>query len=504
LGVGSSGESPEAAAPIQWAELNAGQRAAAEFVLAGGSAFFSGAAGTGKSFLLRFVIQELKKRAAGQEGAVAVTAPTGIAATNVGGVTIHSWAGVGLAKGRPDAVVAKVRASGPACARWRAASVLIIDEVSMLDSELFGVLDACGRQVRAQPARSFGGLQVVLCGDFFQLPPVGLGQFGKGFAFESPAWRTCGLRSVVLEEPVRQAGDTRFAKLLNELRLGHASPAALAELGRCHVRVKPLPSDGIVPTRLYCTNANVDVQNASRLGALPGPPHRFEARDTWKRTEGSSGEARKVLEMAEKKAAALLELKVGAQVVLTVNRPSLKLVNGSRGIVMGLKRGVAVGGPSDTGTFGVDLGNYDLPVVRFDGGQTVAVKPSSFWQAGPGGAVARVQVPLKLAWALTVHKCQGMTLSRAEVSLADAFEYGQAYVALSRATDLAGLWLSGPPLNPGCVKAHPAVLRFYAEALMAEGGRWPGRMALRDISVPFASPPFTERPCAVEIYDRGK
>jgi ATP-dependent DNA helicase PIF1 len=133
------------------------------------------------------VIQALRAREGDDEigngGKVAVTAPTGIAATNVSGVTIHSWAGVGLAKGRPQTIIDKVLKSSVACARWRKAVVLVIDEVSMLDSELFDILEATGRAVRGGQ-RPFGGLQIVTCGDFYQLPPVKLGEYGKGFAFQ--------------------------------------------------------------------------------------------------------------------------------------------------------------------------------------------------------------------------------------------------------------------------------------------------------------------------------
>ena len=202
---------------IPHSDLNSEQKAAAAYAIEGKSCFFSGAAGTGKSFLLRYVIQELRQRDA---GAVAVTAPTGIAASHIGGQTLHSWAGVGLAKGRPEVIVEKVTKNAAAVARWTRASVLVVDEVSMVDSELLAVLDACGRAARGAPAVPFGGVQLVCCGDFFQLPPVGLGQYGRGFAFESPTWRAAGLRSFVLATPVRQQGDATFARLLNEVHVG--------------------------------------------------------------------------------------------------------------------------------------------------------------------------------------------------------------------------------------------------------------------------------------------
>ena len=161
--------------------------------------------------------------------------------------------------------------------------------------------------------------------------------------------------------------------------------------------------------------------------------------------------------MLDSKVRSTLELKVGAQVVLLVNKKMHKLVNGSRGVVVGFEKQCRV-----VGEFGVMDGQYNCPVVKFDSGCTIEVRPHSFFQAGgSNGTLVRVQCPLKLAWAITVHKSQGMTLSRLELQLTDAFEYGQAYVALSRATDLNGLWINGSPLTRASIKVHPHVIQFY-------------------------------------------
>ena len=457
---------PTASAPIDTtahissAELTSEQVHAALEALEGKNCFFTGAAGTGKSFLLKYVIQQFKKMYR-DENQVAVTAPTGVAATNIAGRTLHSWAGIGLGKGSPDQVLDKVLRNSKACARWRKCAVLIIDEISMLDSNLFSILDMIGRKTRKNE-KPFGGLQLVTCGDFFQLPPVGLGRnIGrtiKTFAFKSMSWIGCGMRCVVLRNVIRQAGDERFVRMLNELRCGIASKESLSTLAKCHVQVKPYPSDGIVPTKLYCVNRSVDAENISRLNALPGTVVRLNSRDTFKGAASSSSSAQKhVSAMLDKRIKATLEMKIGAQVVLLVNRPKLNLVNGSRGIIVGFEQCDVKQAP-----FGVPQGRYMCPRVRFDSGRTHVIKPTSFFQGGgSNGALVRVQIPLKLAWALTVHKSQGMTLSRVQVMVGDAFEYGQAYVALSRATDLNGLWLCGPPLNFGCIKAHPDVVEFY-------------------------------------------
>ncbi|GMH65264.1 hypothetical protein TrRE_jg7594 [Triparma retinervis] len=443
--------------------LNAEQLAAESLTLNGDNIFITGAAGTGKSHLLRHLITSLKLKY-GDESAIAITAPTGIAATNVSGVTIHSWAGVGLAKGLPEEVVKKVMNSAQACERWRTCKVLVIDEVSMLDNQLFEKLDAVGRTVRKTPHFAFGGIQLILTGDFFQLPPVGIGSWGKKFAFQSNVWGSCNMQIVLLKTVVRQEGDQAFIRLLNEFRLGNASPSSLAALALCSVAKKPFHNDGVLPTRLYCTNAKVDDENRDRLEQLPGHSISFEAGDIFRANEGgTSAEGRKkLLALIGKKTPSSLKLKVGAQVVLTVNRPSLGLVNGSRGVVVGLaqKHKIYEG---DKEAFGVAAGEYDLPLVQWDDGQVSPVKPSVFYQRlAQEGSVNRTQVPLKLAWALTVHKSQGMTLSQVTLLLADAFEFGQAYVALSRCTSLAGMWLSGPDITAKAIKAHPDVILFYA------------------------------------------
>jgi ATP-dependent DNA helicase PIF1 len=177
---------------------------------------------------------------------------------------------------------------------------------------------------------------------------------------------------------------------------------------------------------------------------------------------GMDGAAqRKVLELLAKKAPARLALKVGAQVVLLRNDAAKGLVNGSRGVVVGFEQRAIAGASKEA--YGVPAGEYIVPSVRFSCGRVFPVLPHSVFQGVPGvGAIVRVQLPLKLAWALTVHKSQGMTLTRAELALADAFDYGQAYVALSRVVSREGLWMTGRPFSQDAIKCHPDVLAFYS------------------------------------------
>jgi ATP-dependent DNA helicase PIF1 len=419
----------------------------------------TGSAGTGKSFVLRYVIQELVLLRGPK--AVAVTASTGIAAVNLGGETVHAFAGIGFGKGDPERIKKNVMKSEKACQRWRETEVLVLDEVSMIDHNLFELLDAIARAVR-NDARPFGGIQLVLVGDFLQLPPVRerTGEPSK-FCFESPLWEAACLTAakdgiISLRQVVRQS-DAQFAQLLNRARLGQPSETLFQLLGQCHVTVKPRPTDGITPTKIYCVNRDVDRENREQLQALPGAGMVCEAIDVWKEAPVGVGHEHFIVELAEKTAPRAIDLKKGAQVMLTRNRHChSKVMNGSRGVVVAFLES-----SSKKNYYGVRL-----PRVRFDNGLTLLIPPAEYIVRGPGGdgEMVRAQVPLKLAWAMTVHKSQGCTLSRAELLLSNTFDYGQAYVALSRVTSLDGLWLA-EPLRPRDIRANPTVLKFFSGML---------------------------------------
>jgi ATP-dependent DNA helicase PIF1 len=392
------------------------------------------------------------RKGAGRGGTVAVTAPTGIAAVNVGGVTIHSFAGIGLGHGETEAIIGRVKRNQKACEKWSNAAALVIDEVSMLSAQLFELLDAIARAVRCKPSVPFGGLQLILCGDFCQLPPVALSidSGGSGFCFQSPAWAAAGLDkgTIVLQEAHRQASDPKFVQLLNEVRRGCCSDETVAALRDCVVGVKPQPTDGILATRLYCTNRDVDAENNARLAALKGGMCVFNAEDSFDDSI-SEWQREKLRDIMDKKVVGKLTLKIGAQVVLVRNL-SKTLANGSRGVVVGMQAMLRVR-------------------VKFDGGEEESIEPTTFSQnAGGAGCMSRTQLPLKLGWALTVHRAQGMTLSRAELDLDGAFECGQSYVALSRVTSLAGLWMR-TELRPEQVSANRDVLVYY-KSRAASGG----------------------------------
>jgi len=337
--------------------------------------------------------------------------------------------------------------------RWLSTQVLVIDEVSMLEPDIFEMLDYIARELRQDRSRAFGGLQLLLCGDFLQLPPVDASRDPSAkwsFCFQTPAWARAGLGrgTILLRQSVRQAQDQVFVQMLNDVRAGRCTQLVLQLCTSCMVTNKARPSNGILPTRLYCTNRDVDAENDRKLAALPGDATTYLGQDTFRGAGGSqscpSKDKKKLLETMNKTVAPELKLKTGAQVILLRRQKAHNLVNGSRGVVQQLFENAAL--------------------VHFDNGSTVKVERERFQHNIAAGMCARNQLPLKLGWALTVHKSQGMTISRAEVQLDEAFSDGQAYVALSRLTDLNGLWIGGRGISQRNIRAHPQALAFYGLA----------------------------------------
>jgi hypothetical protein len=257
------------------AKLTPEQEAAIELVRSGRSIFLTGSAGTGKSYVLRHVIAELKKRHGSNR--VHVTASTGSAAVLIGGITVHSFAGVGHGHGSASELSKRVHANKACVIRWRRAKALVIDEISMIDAELFQKLDMIAQRVRDN-IRPFGGLQLVLSGDFFQLPPVSAG--GCKFAFESEAWDRAVDAIIELKRVMRQ-GDDVFVRILNEIRWGNLTAASYGKLLECQ-RKAPASrtSDGVQDTKLHPYNVNVRAENEKRLQQLQGDSHLFVAEDS--------------------------------------------------------------------------------------------------------------------------------------------------------------------------------------------------------------------------------
>lgn len=330
------------------------------------SLFFTGPAGTGKSRLLRAIVAALRAKHKAAPDRLAVCASTGVAAQHVGGTTIHAWGAVTPGCHDLGKLARFVRTCRPALRRWRVVRVLVIDEVSMVDGRLFDTLAALARELRSggrkqQPQLPFGGIQLVVTGDFFQLPPVTRAGEEAFFAFESDAWRACVERTVTLSRVFRQRDD-RFVALLDEMRRGELSPAAAQVLAGLSRPLLPAHDDSLVPTELFPLRAEVDRANAARLGALPGTAHRFTARDA-----GPAPLEKRRRLLDNMFAVAELELKRDAQVMLVKN-VSETLVNGSVGKVLGFcpEPSPAAAAGAGNSKKNANVQREMLPLVEFD------------------------------------------------------------------------------------------------------------------------------------------
>ncbi|EFR04685.1 DNA repair and recombination protein PIF1 [Nannizzia gypsea CBS 118893] len=452
----------------------------------GKSVFYTGSAGTGKSVLMREIIRQLRLKYRRDSDAVAVTASTGLAACNIEGVTLHSFAGVGLGKESTQELVKKVKRNQKAKNRWLKTKVLIIDEISMVDGDFFDKLEELARKIRNN-GRPFGGIQLVTTGDFFQLPPVPEGGKEAKFAFAAGTWNTSIQHTILLTQVFRQK-DPDFANMLNEMRLGRLSPSAIQAFKDLS---RPLNcGDNIEATELFPTRAEVDLANSERMNRLSGSVMTFHAADSG----AIKDEQFRAKLLSNCMAPPTIHLKKGAQVMLIKNKDET-LVNGSLGTVIafmdeaGFDNHIKEGLRYENGNFDFD-GEPDharqkiksmaldqkpktggintaaqYPLVAFilpDGSERQLLCMPEAWKIElPNGEVQaqRLQIPLILAWALSIHKAQGQTLQRVKVDLGRVFERGQAYVALSRATSKNGLQVSR--FDPKKVMVHPKVTEFY-------------------------------------------
>jgi hypothetical protein len=394
----------------------------------GSNVFLTGEPGAGKTHTIRSYVAWLSSR-----GLVpAVTASTGIAATHLGGMTVHAWSGIGIQSTLVKEEAERLAENPKLRKRIQDAPTLIIDEISMLDARTLDLVDLMCRTVRESLA-PFGGMQVVFVGDFFQLPPVSrFGEPAATFAFRSAAWQAAMPAVCYLTEQHRQA-DQRFLELLGSIRRGRVSAEGRQLLRERHQE----PREEVLHTRLSSHNLDVDRINQTHLAALPGEVHVFEMLS--RGPEKFVASLKKNCLSPER-----LVLKEGARVMFTKNHPDGSFVNGTLGEVIAFEE--------ETGT----------PVVRTAQGRELLPSPVEWALQDGSRTLAKInQLPLRLAWAMTVHKSQGMTLDAAVIDLSKAFEFGQGYVALSRVRHADGLFLQG--WNERALSVHPDILRSDAE-----------------------------------------
>lgn len=371
-------------------------------------------AGCGKTFLLQHIINRYSK-SFGYNKKIAVTASTGVAAVLISGITLHSWAGIGLGKKPVSSLVREIENDKYKKKRWLETEMLIIDEISLISPILFDKLECIARHVRKN-CLPFGGIQLVISGDWLQLPNMD----GDNYAFESKAWEKC-IDDIVYLTEIKRQHNKEFQDVLNSIRVGKITKQA-KKLLRSRLNVSLENEFGIIPTKLYSLNINVERINNRHLNELLKYSNRTKKtfKINWNPKKKEDREFTKYLKLCN--LCENLELCIGAQVMLLINKSQEQgLVNGSRGIIKGFN-------------------SEDLPIVKFLNGTEDVIELSEKIVEIDNRAIGTFkQLPLKLGYATTIHKSQGSTLDYVEIDLSNIFELSQAYVGLSRVKSLEGL-----------------------------------------------------------------
>ena len=419
----------------------------------------TGGAGVGKSVLIKAIRSHLSDE---MHKVVFVTAMTGCAACIIDGSTLHSWAGIGLGDGTIEELFKKImsRRGVKAKKKWQCCDVLLIDEVSMLKWDLFEKLNYLGKLIR-KDTRPFGGIQVILVGDFFQLPPVCDSGEKKRFCFESDTWDDVVYNKFYMQTNMRQ-DNKDFQNVLDKIRIGECDKEVDKVLMKRFIETiklknsggdgdsnKDIDVDGIVATKLYPIRSSVDYINSSKLIGLGEKIVKFNMTFKYKESTADepfiSRDKKEIKDFIDKNSqvALTVELSVGSQVMLLYNMDvDRKIVNGSRGVITKFD--------STNG----------YPIVKFLDGKEYLIEPHEWNIKHAKGDVSYMQMPLKLAWAISQHKSQGMTLDLVEVDIGSSiFEFGQVYTALSRVKTLEGLFITD--YDKRKIKCHPSVKKFY-------------------------------------------
>ncbi|WWC65515.1 uncharacterized protein I303_108133 [Kwoniella dejecticola CBS 10117] len=489
-------------------------------ILKGENYFFTGSAGTGKSVLLRAIIRAFKQREEdekvleednwrrylsgetnGERSEVprwklGVTASTGMAGVNIGGTTVHSWAGIGLGDAPAEKLYQNILRNKMTAKRWKTTGALIIDEISMIDAKLFDKLEYIGRKIRKSTA-PFGGLQIILTGDFYQLPPVAKGSASNtSFAFEAESWnRVIPKENMSALTRVFRQKDDGFVKILENMRRGAISQQDVDTL-RGLDRTVRYP-EGIEPVGLYPQKAEVAAINDKRLEALDSPSQEYVAYDVPGITsQGYALDSIRATDSLNRNTIwpQKLALKVGALVMLVTDGV---LVNGSTGVVvdfMTISEALSANIHPVSGSFGSSPDpKVFWPVVefvpsRFATGRVakrvlVPQMAVDVLNASGRPEATRHQIPLILAWALTIHKSQGQTLERVKIDLNNIFVEGQTYVAISRAVSLDTLQIMN--FSAHKVMAHRKVIEWARpfEEEQKQEEEWDDLMANADFNV---------------------
>ncbi|PID52462.1 MAG: helicase [Candidatus Moraniibacteriota bacterium] len=390
----------------------------------GYNVFLTGPAGSGKTYLLNQYITHLKK----ENVRYAVTAATGIAATHLSGRTIHSWSGVGIHNSLSERDIKDILKNHLIKERLKNTRVLIIDEISMIHAHQLDLINKITRLARAS-WEPFGGMQVVFSGDFFQLPPIITkdSDIKRRFVFDAQIWKEMDVKICYLSEQFRHC-DNQIIQILGDIRNNTVNEGTVEKLQETGTDFDS--SDDV--TRLFTHNIDVDKINERKLAKIPGKSYVYDMLD--------DGQER-IVQALKKSCLApeKLILKEGALVMFIRNNFDEGYVNGTIGTV-------------------VDFTDDGFPIVETIDGEEVSVYPEKWELTEENETLAEImQLPLRLAWAITIHKSQGMTLDAAEIDLRKCFEYGMGYVALSRVRSLSGIRLLG--INDMALKVDPEILK---------------------------------------------
>ena len=406
-------------------KLNELQYSTYTSILQGKNIFITGPAGTGKSEIIKlfYNIYKYSKK-------IAICSTTGISAILIGGSTLHSYLGIGVGRGSVHHLYTKIKKNPFNLKKWKELEVLIIDEISMLSPELFDKLEEIARKIRKNN-KPFGGIQLVLTGDFLQLPCID----SNKFCFESESWKKCISLIINLTKIIRQ-DDNKFKECLNNIRIGNITENIIDTL-KSRINFKLSNKDGIKPTILMSLNRNVDKINKKEIDKLNTDIYEYDLELTSSHNLPEYIKEKIVNNCIAQKT---LQICVGAQVMLLCNLDlENKLANGSRGIVIDF----------------ID----DLPLVKFLNGEQRIIDYYS-WKIEENNKKTIIeQIPLKLAYAISIHKSQGCSLDFVKLDLSNVFEYGQSYVALSRVKSLEGLSIKNIDFDR--IIVNPVAKEFY-------------------------------------------
>jgi len=413
--------------------------------------FITGQGGCGKSYFIKQVYEDATRR----NKNIKVTSLTGCSAIllDCNATTIHRWSGIGLAKGEMDTIyrnILKMKKTK----NYHETDILVIDEVSMLNEKIFDLLNYLCKKIRKNN-KPFGGIQVIFCGDFFQLPPVCMNKDNtkeKNFCFQSDYWKQTFDKYFIFNVNFRQNEDQKYFSILQEIREGNLSFDSVEELVKCSKK-KLDKNDLIKPTILFPIKKYVDKVNQEKLENLNHKKYLYQPEIYYKdipihnmkqienKTIANEIENNIKNNIFEEK----LELCIGCQVMCIYNLDQENnLVNGSQGIIVDFKL----------------IKNKHYPVVQFENITEPITIMEHTWYLDANKHYSIKQIPLVLSWAITIHKSQGLSIEKAMIDIGSSiFEYGQTYVALSRVKSLDGLYLI--KLDTKKIKAHPEVVKFY-------------------------------------------